>query len=55
MPPTITLAVTEPPKVIGLPGLRVGTETVEELAALMACEFTHRNIDNEIKNMNIDS
>ena len=50
MPPTMTLAVTEPPKVIGLTGLRVGTETVEELAALTACELANRHIDSEIKN-----
>jgi hypothetical protein len=51
MPPTITSAVTEPPKVIGLTGLRVGTETVEAPAALTACELANRHIDSEIKNV----
>ena len=44
-PPTMTEAVTEPPKVIGLTGIRVGTETVAEPAALTACVLASRHID----------
>ena len=49
-PPTMTEAVTEMPKVIGLTGLRVGTETVEGAAALMVCEPANRHIESENKN-----
>jgi len=49
MPPTMTLAVTESPKVIGLAGLRVGTDTVEKVAALTTCELASRHIESKTK------
>jgi hypothetical protein len=46
----MTVAVTELPKFAGLTGLRVGIETVEETAALTACELASIHIDSKIKN-----
>jgi hypothetical protein len=48
-PVTVTLAVREPPKAIGLAGTRVGTETVG-VAALTGCMFMNAQIDSEIRN-----
>jgi hypothetical protein len=49
-PVIVTEAVTEPPKPIELPGLRVGTGTVGT-AALTVCILTNAQIDNKIRNV----
>ena len=47
-PVIVTEAVTEPPKPIELPGLRVGAGTVG-VAAVTVCIFTNAQIDNKVR------
>jgi hypothetical protein len=49
-PVTVTEAVTETPKPIELPGLRVGTGTVGA-AALTVCILTNAHIDNKSRHI----